>query len=170
MDAIKNYLETMFLNLPNTPEVQKAKYELEQMMEDKYNELIANGKTENEAIGTVIAEFGNLDELAEDLGIDSYMHHQQTFETGRMLSLDEVKNYLKDSSRHAFFTALGVLLCIASPISVIIMSALGDLGTATNMFDACGIIGLLCFIAVAVALFIISGISMNRWGFLTHER
>ena len=37
-------------------------------------------------------------------------------------------------------------------------------------FDACGIIGLLCFIAVAVALFIISGISMNRWGFLTHER
>ena len=48
MDAIKNYLETMFLNLPNTPEVQKAKYELEQMMEDKYNELIANGKTENE--------------------------------------------------------------------------------------------------------------------------
>lgn len=169
MDAIKNYLETMFLNLPNTPEVQKAKHELEQMMEDKYNELIANGKTENEAIGTVIAEFGNLDELAEDLGIDSYMHHQQTYETGRMLSLDEVKNYLKDSSRHAFFTALGVLLCIASPISVIIMSALSDLGTATNMFDACGIIGLLCFIAVAVALFIISGISMNRWGFLTHE-
>lgn len=59
MDAIKNYLETMFLNLPNTPEVQKAKYELGQMMEDKYRELIADGKTENEAIGTVIAEFGN---------------------------------------------------------------------------------------------------------------
>ena len=55
MDAIKNYLETMFLNLPNTPEVQKAKYELGQMMEDKYRELIADGKTENEAIGTVIA-------------------------------------------------------------------------------------------------------------------
>ncbi len=77
MDAIKNYLETMFLNLPNTPEVQKAKYELEQMMEDKYNELIANGKTENEAIGTVIAEFGNLDELAADLGIDSYMRSEE---------------------------------------------------------------------------------------------
>lgn len=34
----------MFLNLPNTPEVQKAKYELGQMMEDKYRELIADGK------------------------------------------------------------------------------------------------------------------------------
>ena len=95
MDAIKNYLETMFLNLPNTPEVQKAKYELGQMMEDKYRELIADGKTENEAIGTVIAEFGNLDELAEDLGIDSVLHHSQTFEAGRMVSLTEVKEYLK---------------------------------------------------------------------------
>ena len=34
MEAIRNYLETMFLNLPNTPEVYKAKNELWQMMED----------------------------------------------------------------------------------------------------------------------------------------
>ena len=71
MEAIRNYLETMFLNLPNTPEVYKAKNELWQMMEDKYTELKNEGKSENEAVGTVIAEFGNLDELAEDLGITS---------------------------------------------------------------------------------------------------
>ena len=39
------------------------------MMEDKYNELIAEGVSENTAVGTVISEFGNLDELAEDLGL-----------------------------------------------------------------------------------------------------
>lgn len=27
METIKNYLENMFSHLPNTPEVQKAKYE-----------------------------------------------------------------------------------------------------------------------------------------------
>ena len=64
METIKNYLENMFSHLPNTPEVQKAKYELYQMMEDKYNELISEGKSDNEAIGIVISEFGNLDELA----------------------------------------------------------------------------------------------------------
>lgn len=32
METIKNYLENMFSHLPNTPEVQKAKYELYQMM------------------------------------------------------------------------------------------------------------------------------------------
>ena len=31
------------------------------MMEDKYTELKNEGKSENEAVGTVIAEFGNLD-------------------------------------------------------------------------------------------------------------
>ena len=40
METIRNYLETMFANMPNTPEVRRAKDELLQMMEDKYNELI----------------------------------------------------------------------------------------------------------------------------------
>ena len=69
METIKNYLDTMFANLPNTNEVHKAKSELYQMMEDKYTELIAEGKSENEAVGTVISEFGNLEELAEELNI-----------------------------------------------------------------------------------------------------
>ena len=47
METIKNYLENMFSHLPNTPEVQKAKYELYQMMEDKYLEMKAEGKSEN---------------------------------------------------------------------------------------------------------------------------
>ena len=71
MEAIKNYLDSMFANLPNTAEVRRAKDELWQMMEDKYGELIAEGKTENEAVGTVISEFGNLSELAEDLGLEN---------------------------------------------------------------------------------------------------
>ena len=66
METIRNYLETMFARLPITLEVQKAKNELWQMMEDKYTELIKDGKTENEAVGIVISEFGNLDELAEE--------------------------------------------------------------------------------------------------------
>ena len=45
MEAIRNYLETMFLNLPNTPEVYKAKNELWQMMEDKYTELKNEGNS-----------------------------------------------------------------------------------------------------------------------------
>ena len=47
MNTIRNYLESMFAKLPNTPEVIKAKCELGQRREDKYNELISEGKSDN---------------------------------------------------------------------------------------------------------------------------
>ena len=77
MEAIREYLSNLFLNLLETPQVLRAKAELMEMMEDKYAELIAEGKTENEAVGTVISEFGNLSELAEALGIESVMNTQK---------------------------------------------------------------------------------------------
>ncbi len=70
MEIIRNYLDSMFANLPNNPAVIKAKDELWQIMEDKYNELMSEGKSENEAVGTIISEFGNLSELAEALGLE----------------------------------------------------------------------------------------------------
>jgi hypothetical protein len=69
MEAIKSYLNNMFKNMSSTQEVVRAKEELLQMMEDKYTELRQQGKTENEAVGAVISEFGNLEELAPQLGI-----------------------------------------------------------------------------------------------------
>ena len=113
MEAIRNYLETMFANLPNTPEVLRAKNELWQMMEEKYNKLIADGKSDNEAVGTVIAEFGNLDEISEDLGIGSFVKSKSQDSLRRNITMEEAKSYLHDSSKYAYRLALGVLLCIS---------------------------------------------------------
>lgn len=63
MDTIKNYVETLFLEFPNTKEVQRAKQEILTIMEDHYLALIDEGKSEHEAIGQVISEFGSVDEL-----------------------------------------------------------------------------------------------------------
>ncbi|MDN5964273.1 MAG: permease prefix domain 1-containing protein, partial [Actinomyces sp.] len=69
MDVIIAYLDTMFSPYPATPRLEEAKAELRAMMEDKYSELLASGRSHNEAVGQVITEFGNLDELAAVLGI-----------------------------------------------------------------------------------------------------
>lgn len=69
MDTIRVYLDNMFKTLPNNQKVREAKAELFSMMEDKYYLLKEEGKSENEAIGIVISEFGNLDEVANTLGI-----------------------------------------------------------------------------------------------------
>ena len=116
METIKNYLENMFSHLPNTPEVQKAKYELYQMMEDKYNELISEGKSDNEAIGIVISEFGNLDELADSLGIKSFVNPSQAMPASKTLSRETAVAFLRDSAKQAYLTAFGVLLCILASL------------------------------------------------------
>ena len=117
METIKNYLEAMFANLPNTDSVRKAKYELLQMMEDKYSELISEGVSENEAVGTVISEFGNLDDLAEELGLQDEIHtsyETMTENPRRNISFEQAKEYIGVRTKHALFVASGVLLCILS--------------------------------------------------------
>lgn len=68
METIKNYLYNMFINLPDTAEIRKIKESLMSDMEEKYHELKNQGRSENEAIGIVISEFGNIEELVGELG------------------------------------------------------------------------------------------------------
>ena len=139
METIRNYLEPMFLKLPNTPEVYKAKNELWQMMEDKYTELKEEGKSENEAVGIVISEFGNLDELANDLGISQFIENQP-MPQGKTLSLDQAKSYLADAGKSAYRTALGVMLCVLSVCGPIFFDAFTAFyPQKENLLDACGV-------------------------------
>ncbi len=169
MDAIRNYLESMFQNLPNTQEVQKAKYELGQMMEDKYTELRNSGKSENEAVGTIIAEFGNLDELADELGIGGYMKRDAGYNV-RKLSFQEVKDAISDNNHYAVRIALGVLLCIISPIFPIWMDGLFQMNDSlARGGDAIGIVLMFVTIAIAVGLFVFSGMQIGKWNFLKEQ-
>ena len=165
METIRNYLETMFAGMPNTPEVKKAKDELLTMMEDKYNELMAEGANENAAVGTVISEFGNLDELAEDLGLQKEIeevHEKQQETARRAVSMEEVSAYFKAVRGRAWQIALGVMLCIIcvnGPILAVFLKAGPEFGVLA-MFSC---------IALAVGLFVYSGLTGKEWKFLKKE-
>lgn len=170
MDAIRTYLESMFAQLPNTDAVKKAKAELSQMMEDKYLELCKEGKSQNEAVGTVIAEFGNLDEIADSLGIGHVVHAEKKQEERKVLTLQQVKDFLSDAGRAAHCTALGVLLCITSVAPLIIFAAFEDEGYLGEAIAcALGVALLFVFIAAGVGLFIFSGSVKSPWKFLDSE-
>ena len=162
MDMIKGYLESMFANYPNTPEVVRAKSELLQMMEDKYSELISEGKNENEAIGTVISEFGNLDEIAESLGISQIAQTVAMAPARRKVTLDEIKSYLETEKQNAGNIAIGVAYCIMCVIPPIIV----------DMYAWYEFIGVICMFGMIVAgviLFIWSGRKNEDWRFLKRE-
>ena len=70
METIRTYLENLFAQLPETPELVRLRDDMLRTMEDKYEELKSEGKSENEAVGIVISEFGNIDELLAELDLD----------------------------------------------------------------------------------------------------
>ena len=168
METIKSYLEAMFASMPNTPEVRKAKDELLQMMEDKYNEMIEDGVNENTAVGTVISEFGNLDELAEDLGLQKEVKESHDREESRprhFLRMDEIETFLGVVRVNGLLIGVGVLLCITS----VTWPVISELFSKSRFAEGLGISGMFVSIAVAVALFILAGIRGSEWSFLDKE-
>ena len=168
METIKNYLEAMFANMPNTPEVKKAKAELLSMMEDKFNEMIADGVSENTAVGTVISEFGNLDELAEDLGLVKALqetHEREESKPRHFLRMEEIEEYLNVTKGNGLLIGIGVLLCVTSVTWPINTEFFGE----TKLLEGLGVSGMFISIAIAVALFVFAGIRGREWDFLDKE-
>lgn len=163
METIKNYLENMFMHVKSTPEVEKAKAELLSMMEDKYQELKSEGKSENEAIGIVISEFGNLNDLAEELGIGATVADSNETE-GIHVTMEEAKKYCKENAKAALRYGIASMLCTISPIILIIMGGFQEeFGLSGGIVAAVGLVPMILIIACAVAIFIITGISMGKY-------
>lgn len=78
METIRQYLENLFRGVEDTEKVRLAKERLLEMMEDKYQALLSEGHSGTEASGRVIREFGSLDELAGELGIQDEVEKKKT--------------------------------------------------------------------------------------------
>ncbi|MBQ9033548.1 MAG: hypothetical protein IJ107_02625 [Lachnospiraceae bacterium] len=248
METIRNYLNAMFAGLPDTPEVRRAYEELAAMMEDKYTELTEEGVSENEAVGTVISEFGNLEELAQTLGIEdcinarasgaqngeaeaakeasnetfneafkenarsreeqfrgsqfenaagsaaggryadsvgndrgtaSYRADSNEFygadafnasyeESRRLISAEELCDYLSVGGFSALLRSFGVLLCITSVSGPVLFQGLGS-GWFARKLESFGVALFFVFIAAAVASFLIADAYMKPWKFFKKE-
>lgn len=163
METIRTYLENMFKALPDTNKVREAKRELLSMMEDKYFRLIEEGKTENEAVGKVINEFGNLDELAEGLGITNELGKAVEYKELDRKDIDQIIGDYKISSHRI---ALGSFLILFGVSILIGMLALAELNIFVLTEDQASIIGvcaMLVFVALAVYLFIKYGMKIDKY-------
>ena len=168
METIISYIDNLFRNYPDTPQVQKARQELLGIMEDKYHELKAEGKSEHEAIGIVISEFGSMEEIALELELDQKPDAEQksfaNIRDEKYLTLEQAEQYIKIQERFGMQIAIGVAFCILSPTLAVLMSALveGRL-LSERVADVFGGISLFVMVAVGVGIFIISGIAHGRY-------
>ncbi len=171
MDAIRLFLENMFYGISSTPAVLRAKEDLLAMMEDKYHELKATGKSENEAVGQVIAEFGNLEELADSLGIKEELHRPAEESSGPnplptlVVSAKEAHVFLDEKKKFGRNIGLGVMLCILSPLLLVVLDAVYEARghEASDLQLLPGLVALFCMVALAVMIFIINGVKSEKY-------
>ena len=161
MDAIRQYLDQLFRSLPRTAEVRRAHGELVAMSEDRYRELRAEGASDNEAVGRVIAQFGNLDELADDLGIRREVDARG--EQGPIeLSETDAEGFLANRRTGARFIGGGIVAVLLGVAGFTVVSqAVFDADPVSG--TALGLAILFLGIATGVGLFVTGGVSMSRF-------
>lgn len=109
--------------------------------------------------------------LRDDLETAEYTDQPEE-STIRRISLEEASDYLAGKRRYAPFKALATLLCILSPILLMLLAALSDSQPALiseNAAAAIGIAALLLFVAAGVTIFLICGDRMKEYDFLEKE-
>lgn len=177
METIMNYLNTMFATVAQTEQMQKIKNDLAANMEDKYHELKAEGKSENEAVGTVISEFGNIDELLKEIGIaqpapQAETSNEKAADTRRVVTKEETDAYLDARKIQNFWTAIGVVLILLGASAMMMLYGIYDInntvlsGIPEDLRDVLPVVLLLVTVIIAVALFITSGTKFERYAYM----
>ncbi|MBR6309485.1 MAG: helix-turn-helix transcriptional regulator [Lachnospiraceae bacterium] len=88
----------------------------------------------------------------------------------RKVSMEEANEYLDTIKALAPKLALGVLLCVVSPILLIVLAGISESGLIPeNVAVAIGLGALFGCIAVAVFLFVAYGMKTEKYEFLTKE-
>ena len=89
----------------------------------------------------------------------------------REVSYGEIEDYLDLQYYNAFRIALGVMLCINSPVVSILVDGLdmGGLipGGAAELFEG---VSMVILVAIAVCLYLYSAIRSGKWDFLREEK
>lgn len=125
-EKIRNHVENLFKDAPNTKRAYDLKEELISNLQDKYKDLVTDGKTETDAYENVISGIGDVDELISDLEKTNPMNYQQVEERRK---------------KTAFVVSLCVGLYILDLICLIVLSeiSLPDFVSAATFFILAGI-------------------------------
>ncbi|NLI54305.1 MAG: hypothetical protein GX417_08245 [Clostridiales bacterium] len=132
-EKLRNYIDGLFENAPKTVRAVELKEEMYQNLTDKYNDLLAEGKSEESAYNIAVVSIGDVQSLIDGLSGEKHM-----------VSAESKK-------RSAIMIAIAIALYILSPVPVILIQR------------EMGLMLLFLFVAVATALLIYNGVTRERY-------
>lgn len=123
-----------------------------------------------------ILELTRLFEVTADYLLKDDIETVEYSDTGSMescihISLQEMREFLEYKAAYGKRAALGVVLCILSPVILILLSAVSEesMIISENAASGIGIAILLLMVAGAVAVFIISNAKIKRFEYLQNN-
>ncbi|MBC8534719.1 permease prefix domain 1-containing protein [Yeguia hominis] len=137
-ERLRTYMDDLFSEAPNTRKTAELKEEMLQNLYDKYQDLLAEGKTEETAFNLAVASVGDISGLLSDLESEG---------SGRPNSEIE-----KSRRRSALLVSIAVMLYILSVIPCILFED-----------TLIGIVLMFIMIAVATGLIIYNGMTKEKY-------
>lgn len=144
-EKLRQFVDSIFSDAPQNKNTLELKEEIFLNLTDKYNDFIANGKSEETAYNLTVASVGNVNELISSLGSTMSSH-----------DINQQINAEKEQARQrsATLSAISVCLYILSLIPLIVYSDRQK-----------GLVATIIVIAIATALLI-----YNRASRPKHEK
>ena len=144
---LRKHVDGIFADTVPTKKAVELKEEMIQNLEDKYNDLISEGRSEDAAYNIAIAGIGNVTALLSELDsdINAALWRRQEDEAARKKS--------------AMLTAIAVMIYILSVLPLILLSLLAP----WNLVPAIGIPIFLVMVAAATGLLIYNNMSKPQY-------
>ncbi|MEE1651811.1 permease prefix domain 1-containing protein [Brachybacterium sp. J144] len=172
MTVIDSYLDTLFAPYPDTPRMREARSELRALMEDQQQALMDAGRTESQAVGAVIAEFGSLEEVAAELGIGAELSGgsggaQPAADPA--LDREQAERYVEAMRRGRWVPAVAIPMFVLAALPLLFLIAVSG-ESPTGWALGVGLTTLLVLVAGGVLLLVLHGSRMEEHAEVTEGR
>jgi hypothetical protein len=141
-ENLRKYIDNLFAQAPNTPKVMELKEELLSNLAAKYDDLITQGRSEDDAYKIAVGGIGDVNELIK--GLEN----------------DKIYNYARQESdrrKSAMLVSIAVGLYIISIASVILCTMIPAVGPEA------GAVVMFIIAAIATSLLVFSAMSRPKY-------
>ena len=132
---LRETLDNLFQDAPNTRRALELKEEILQNLTDKYNDSIAQGHTPETAYNLAVASVGEVNVLIEDLKKETWQD----------------PGAVKARQKSAIFVSIAVMFYILCPVPLIVLG------------NTQGLVALFSMVAVATGLIIYNSLTKPRY-------
>lgn len=159
---LKDYIEMIFSDAPVCARTEELKEEMYANVCDKYEDLIAEGKSETAAYNACVASIGDISELIDSIREEQkgytaeseFVREEENSERYFTLSQqEEIRTYRKKAG---VMNAVAVALYIACWVPPVLMSSVAEAcGGNADIWSSIGVVIMMLMIAVATALMVL---------------